>query len=328
MKAYISQPLVSIIITLYNSEKYIVDSLQSILNQSYDNLEIIIVNDGSTDNGPLLVEKLMKEDSRILLFNQSNKGQCAASNYGFKQSKGDYIKFFDSDDILSSNTVYSQVCVLQGKTELDGSYIDYIRFYDDDLSTINRKALPALINYDCTPIEYIKFHGSPQMYNNALWLFHRKVFERGGLWDERLSVNNDGEFFPRLLQYVNRLYYAPGNKLYYRTNFKSGSLSQKVSKKGVESALMSVDLMAQYVRGMEKSEMIERIIAQSYVQVLGMSFPAYPKITGEIESRLKKFDRSFYSFSETGKLYNVFQKLFGWKLAKRLQIFYYRYKYT
>lgn len=322
------KPLVSVIMALYNAEKYVEDAINSVLAQTYSNFELIVVDDGSTDNSTDKVIKLAEKDNRIYLYHQSNKGQCVASNYGFKQSKGKYIKFFDSDDILSSNTILSQVNALQGKTELDGSYIDYIRFYNDDLGTANSNGRPALINHDCTPIEYITFHGSPQMYNNALWLFHRKLFEIGGIWDERLSVNNDGEFLPRLLQYVNRLYYAPANKLYYRTNFKSGSLSQGVSKKGVESALMSVDMMAKYVRSMENSKIIEQIIAQSYVQVLGMSFPAYPKITREIETRLKQFDRSAYTFSETGKLYNVFQKLLGWKIAKRLQIVYYRYKYS
>jgi len=327
MIRYSEKALVSVIITLFNSEKYIQSSLESILNQTYCEFEIIVVNDGSTDNGAAIVEQFIKSDNRIKLFHQENKGQCAASNYGFMQSSGEYIKFFDSDDILSPDTLERQVKSLEGKTEMDGSYIDYIRFYDDDLSTTNRYVLPSLINYDCSPIEYIKFHGSPQMYSNAIWLFHRKVFEKAGLWNEELSVNNDGEFFPRILKNVNRLYYAPGCKLFYRTNFKSGSLSQQISHTGVQSALSSVDLMAGYVRSMEQSEVIEKIIALSYADVLWMSYPSYPKITKLVEERLSHFNPEYYKQPGSG-FYGLFKKLFGWKLAKRLQLAYYKLKHS
>jgi glycosyltransferase involved in cell wall biosynthesis len=311
---------------MYNGGKYIEEALQSIISQTYINIEIIVVNDGSTDSGPGIVERMISVDSRIKMFHQSNKGQCAASNEGFRRSSGSYIKFFDADDILAPGTIASQVKVLEKATDMDGSYIDYIRFFDDDLNTTDRYILPALINYDCSPIEYIKFHGSPQMFNNALWLFKRELFEKTGLWDERLSVNNDGEFFPRILQFVNRLYYAPEGKLFYRTNFNSGSLSQQTSLKGIQSALLSVDLMAGYVRTMEQSEVIEKIIAQSYSRVLGASYPAHPAITKLVEKKLAAYDRSYYKTSTAGT-YGLFEKLLGWKLAKRIQLAYYKLRY-
>lgn len=323
-----NHPLISVIIPLYNSEKYIEGTLLSIVGQTYENLEIIIVNDGSTDQGPAVVTELMKRDGRIKLFNQENKGQCAASNFGFAQSKGEYIKFFDADDILSPGTISTQVALLAGKDEFAVSYIDYIRFYDDDISTTNRYVLPQLINYDCSPAEYITYHGTPQMYQCGLWLFNRKLFIHTGLWDERLSLINDTEFFPRILLHVKRLYYAAGCMLYYRTNFKSGSLSQQTTLKAIRSALLSVDLMAGYIRQIEESETIEKIIALTYADVLWMSYPAHPAITSQIEKRLAIFPRSYYAGGASGKLYSIIKKLIGWKLAKRLQNVYYKMKYS
>lgn len=321
-----NKPLVSVIITLYNTENYIEEALNSILNQDYKNLEIIVVNDGSTDGGAAIVEAAAKHDNRIKIFHKDNGGQCEASNYGFLKSSGEYIKFFDGDDILSAGTVKAQVSALVGKTELEGSFIDYIRFYNDNLSTANQNELRKLINYDCRPIEYIKFHGTPQMYSNAIWLFHRKVFDIAGLWNETLSVNNDGEFFPRILKHLTRLYYAPDCKLYYRTNFKSGSLSQQTSLQSVESAFNSVELMAGYIRSMEQSEVIEKIIALSYANVLWMSYPYYPKLTRMVELKLLNFNPSYYNQREKG-IYGIFKKLFGWKLAKRIQLGYYKIKH-
>lgn len=299
----------------------------SILHQTYSELEIIVVNDGSTDNGPAIVEELMKEDSRIQLFHQENKGQCTASNFGFSKSTGKYIKFFDADDILSADTIKVQLKSLENTSDDKASYIDYVRFYNDDLSTINQHRRPALINYDCTPAEYITFHGSPQMYQCAIWLFHRKIFEHSGLWDERLSLINDTEFFPRILKFVKRLYYAPGATLYYRTNFKSGSLSQTVSAKSMKSALMSVDLMAAHIRSIEASESVEKIIALSYVEILEMSYPSQPKWTKIIERRLQKFNKGQYEFRKSGMFYNLLSRIAGWKIAKKFQVVYYKLRY-
>lgn len=319
-------PLVSVIIPLYNAENYVEVAIKSITSQTYKYLEIIVVNDGSTDTGPCIVERLAKADDRIKLFHQENKGQCAASNAGFKAATGTYIKFFDADDILSPETISNQVAVLKDKDIFSISYMDYIRFYDDDISTTNRYKLPALINYNCSAAEYITFHESPQMYQCSIWLFHREIFNKSGLWDERLSLINDTEFFPRILKYASRLFYAGGCKLYYRTNFNSGSLSQQTSLKAVQSALLSVDLMAGYIRSIEQSQTIEKIIALSYADVLWISYPQHPEITKKVENRLKDFKPEYYKLNADGK-FGIFKKLFGWKLAKRMQLAYYKIKH-
>lgn len=316
-------PKVSVIIPLYNAEKYIEEALNSIVNQTYKNLEIIVVNDGSRDKGPIIVQRLASIDKRIKLFNQDNCGQCKAANFGFKQTTGDYIKFFDADDILSTDSIKNQVESLKGRDELAISYIDYIRFFNDDLNTKSKTELPQLINYDCSPIEYITFHGSPQMYQCGIWMFNKKIFELSGLWDERLSLINDTEFFPRILTVTKELVYADNAKLYYRTNFKSGSLSQTVSKQSMKSALLAIDLMAKYVRSLENSERVERILAQTYLQSLEMSYPSQPKWSKIFERRLSTFPQDYFEFSKSGKIYNLFQMIFGWKITKRLQSLYY-----
>lgn len=322
------KPLVSVIMPMYNAERYIEDALGSIMNQSYPNLEIIIVDDGSTDSSASIVNLLITTDDRIKIFHQKNQGQCSASNYGFSKSQGKYIKFFDADDILSLNVIENQVAALEGKQNVDASYMDYTRFYNNDISTIDTKIRPALINYDCSPEEYILFHGSPQMYQCSIWLFDREIFSYSGLWDERLSLINDTEFFPRVLKYVDRLYYAPGCNLFYRTNAGSGSLSQIVSSKSMKSALLSVDLMAMHTRSFISSNVMERIIAQSYIEILEMSYPSQPKWTRIIERRLKQFKPTQYHFVPSGRVYNYILKIFGWRIAKQFQSIYYHLCYS
>ncbi|MFC3679565.1 glycosyltransferase [Bacterioplanoides pacificum] len=95
-----NNPLVSIVVPVYNSERYLSECIESILNQNYANIELIIVNDGSTDNSLSIAEQFSENDSRIKILSQSNSGVSAARNLGISIAQGDYIGFVDSDDAV------------------------------------------------------------------------------------------------------------------------------------------------------------------------------------------------------------------------------------
>ena len=94
---------VSIIVPVYNGERYFTDCIQSILTQSFTDIEIIVINDGSTDGSLSLIKRYAQNDSRIIVINQKNKGVSAARNAGLSKAKGDYIMFVDADDYLVKN---------------------------------------------------------------------------------------------------------------------------------------------------------------------------------------------------------------------------------
>ena len=91
---------VSIIVPIYNTEKYLEECLKSIVTQSYPYLEIICVNDGSTDKSSEIIEKFAKNDRRIVVINQENKGLSAARNVGTDKARGEYIMYVDADDFI------------------------------------------------------------------------------------------------------------------------------------------------------------------------------------------------------------------------------------
>lgn len=105
--------LVSIIVPIYNSSKYLPACLESIINQTYQKLDIILVDDGSTDTSYLICKKYKLNDSRIRVFQKKNDGVASTRNYGIQQAKGDCILFVDSDDILISTHVESLVSIMQ-----------------------------------------------------------------------------------------------------------------------------------------------------------------------------------------------------------------------
>ena len=101
--------LISIIMPVYNAEKYLNRSIESIMNQTYNNIEIILVNDGSTDNSLSICSNYQKIDSRIKLINQENQGVSSARNRGIDEASGDYIMFIDSDDYIEKDMIKDMV---------------------------------------------------------------------------------------------------------------------------------------------------------------------------------------------------------------------------
>ncbi len=100
-----SNPLVSVIVPVYNTEKYLADCLDSIKNQTYDNLEIICINDGSTDNSATILQSYANTDPRIKIITQKNQGLSAARNAGIKKSTGNFVTFVDSDDQIEPQMI-------------------------------------------------------------------------------------------------------------------------------------------------------------------------------------------------------------------------------
>ena len=96
--------IISVIIPVYNVENYIEKCLNSIVNQTYNNLEIIIIDDGSTDNSIAIAEKIAENDKRIRIISQVNQGVSSARNLGLDNASGEYILFIDSDDWLDLET--------------------------------------------------------------------------------------------------------------------------------------------------------------------------------------------------------------------------------
>ena len=105
MRSECNTPLISVIVPVYQVERYLRECLDSVLAQTYVNLEIIVVDDGSTDSSPRIVSEYASKDARIRRFTQPNQGLSSARNTGLEHASGEYILFVDSDDVLSPDHV-------------------------------------------------------------------------------------------------------------------------------------------------------------------------------------------------------------------------------
>ena len=123
---------VSVILPVYNKEIYLERSIDSVLQQSYTNLELIIINDGSTDSSEEVILKKMKEDNRIIYHNQKNQGVSNSRNQGLHLSKGKYISFLDADDKWEKNFIENMI------QEIGDGNVCYCGHYIDNGKSLNK----------------------------------------------------------------------------------------------------------------------------------------------------------------------------------------------
>lgn len=125
-------PLISVIIPIYNVERHLEKCLNSIVNQTYKNLEIILINDGSTDNSGVICEKYAENDSRVIYISRENKGVSASRNEGIELSHGDYFSFIDSDDYLELDAYEYLTNIIKEKNVDIVNYEHYVTFQNSE----------------------------------------------------------------------------------------------------------------------------------------------------------------------------------------------------
>ena len=124
--------MISVIIPVYNVEEYLDDCLTSVLAQTYSNLEILLINDGSTDNSGVICDKYAQTDSRIKVFHKENGGVSSARNIGLENATGQYIAFVDPDDWIEPN-MYETIITQFEKSDVDAVFCGYWENFSDEV---------------------------------------------------------------------------------------------------------------------------------------------------------------------------------------------------
>ena len=253
-------PKVSVIIPAFNAERHIFDSIQSALNQSVSDLEILLVDNGSTDNSLAIAAGI--GDPRLHIFNCKKRGAPAARNVGIANAKGDYFQFLDADDLLSSNKIESQLSALEQVGSDSVASCPWVPF---ERCPKKVEAKPEKVWRIEDPIEWLicSLSGGGMMSAGA-WLVHRSVISRAGLWDEKLSLHDDGEFFTRVLLNAQRQVFVPDASVYYRN--VPNSLSKRRGLKAIESAFSVCRLRDEHLLTARDDDMSRKAISTQYAQ--------------------------------------------------------------
>ncbi|QKJ64801.1 glycosyltransferase family 2 protein [Flavobacterium sp. M31R6] len=220
-------PLISIIIPTYNRAYLIAETLESIIAQNHKNWECLIVDDGSTDDTATLIANYIKKDNRFQYHQRPvdrKKGANACRNYGFELSKGEYVKWFDSDDIMHPDFLEKQVEVLENNNELNFCASQSLTFHkDSEIRTkngANRNPKHSLILSYLVKNHYF-FTGAP--------LWRKEYFHQKDLFDENLSDSHESDFHFRMLLYFPKYIYT--NDFLFSIRRGNESITQNIENK-------------------------------------------------------------------------------------------------
>lgn len=225
--------MISIIVPVYNVEKYLNRCIESILNQTYKNFELILVNDGSTDKSRQICEKYQAEDNRVIVINQQNKGVSAARNVGLEIAKGEYIAFVDSDDYIERDMYESLINDCKNKN----SDITVCGFYQlrpnskrNELFIKNESFIMNSI--DCINKFFEDDYIKDLMYAPWNKLFKRKVI--GNIrFNEELSMGEDILFIFECLEKCNFIFFNTESKYNYIYR-ENSAMREKFSEKRLD----------------------------------------------------------------------------------------------
>lgn len=284
--------LVSVIIPVYNAEDFISECIQSILNQTYRNIEIIVINDGSTDFTFEIINSFT--DPRLILVSQENKGCSAAKNHGLRIAKGDFIQYLDADDYLSLDKIEKQVEKLIAN---DSNTAVCKTIIVSDNKKINGLEIDTNLIQNCVNgkdflLNLLGLNGKPGMVQPNAYLISRNIANKIGEWNEEISPSpdEDGEYFARVLLATETVNYTEGIN-YYRKNFSKNTLSQNFSLQRAINLLDTVELKFNHLFKVDNTNCVHKLYQLNISQVAYQFGVQYPKM---IDYSLEKIQSKRY----------------------------------
>lgn len=228
------QDIISIIIPVYNSEKYIEKTVQSVLDQSYKEFELLIVDDGSYDNSYQILKLLSKQDSRIHLFHQKNKGVSTARNIALDHATGKYIVFIDSDDYLPKDALKIRIEDINDNDLLITSFQKVDEYGNVIEQEAGNEPITDVICPACEVIDNL-FYSGKYGYQGYLWtkLFRKEYIDQGNIrFNSDLAYNEDRLFVLQYLKRCNKVRIIENQTYYYvqRNNSKMGQMTMAFSE--------------------------------------------------------------------------------------------------
>ncbi|MDN5289003.1 MAG: glycosyltransferase family 2 protein [Mucilaginibacter sp.] len=318
-----ANPLVSVCIPVYNADAYLQDCVASVMDQSYKNIEIIIVDNGSADGSLDLARSFNYPNVTIEV--EPSRGASKARNKALTMARGKYIQFLDADDRLSPDKIEEQVKILEaapGKLALCST----VHFFDGEpLNKFKPSPYEEQFLYDTNdPVAFIinlwggnNFKGS--MIQPNAWLIPRTIITAAGGWNESLTLDDDGEFFSRIILHSGGIRRTGGLNYYRKFKSSANNLASVNNEDSANSAFHAVLLKRRHLFSQDRSESAKKAI---YLQLRYLSiryYRKYPALYKRAEAELGNFDHYHFVPIFGGRVINFIAQHISWKLARILQ---------
>lgn len=260
--------LISVIVPVYKVEEYLPKCIESIINQTYKNLEILLINDGSPDNCGFMCEEYAKQDDRIRVINKTNGGLSDARNKGIEECTGEYILFVDSDDIIDLTSIE----VLLKKVKL----------YNLDILSGNGYRIKGTQKKEMTSIEipskkvftgkeYMYYRISKGNFQASAWinLYKTSVIKNNNIYFKKGLIHEDEHWTPRIMLEAKRVMYIDF-KFYFYT-IREGSITHRVNK---EKNIKDIIFLCNDLEGIYKKASMTKIYKKEFRDYLSRLYMA------------------------------------------------------
>lgn len=273
LKSFETYPLLSIIIPVYNIEQYLEECLDSVINQSYNNLEIIIVDDGSTDMSGKICDRYLELDSRVIVIHQTNKGLCNVRNLGISIAKGEIIGFVDGDDFIHLE-MYEHLIDALLSYNADISFCSYIRFNEEGF---NQSFSEDIICYTSEEMLdfYVKGHEKFN-FSPAVWkrIYHKNIIKDISFPEGRCY--EDIVWSAKAISKASNLVYV--DKGYYNYRVRNDSIcdndfrkGKRITKRIITDLFLSIKEEISVLKNAGKYELVG-ILEKSYLNKIIVAY--------------------------------------------------------
>jgi glycosyltransferase involved in cell wall biosynthesis len=311
--------LVSVVIPVYNCGEALHRTMQSVLGQTYQPMEVILVDDGSTDSSYAIAKQY--ENDQVQVLQQSNAGAAVARNTGLSVATGDFVQFLDAGDVLDKEKIAAQVNALQnqpGKVAV----CNYKQFTtDDELKNGVYPDQTTFIYSSDDPQDFlINLWGGKDDMNfiqTNCWLVPKQVIAKAGSWRSYRCPDDDGEFFARVLLASEGIVYVPGVYNYYHiTSSGVNQLSKNKNRKYLQNTLLTIDLKHQYLFRKGFHPLINKAIAAQYLRFAVDMYPTQRLLSSIAYKRYKLLNEKVKLPVLGGTIIEFIKHVFGWRLAR------------
>ncbi|MFV0572541.1 MAG: glycosyltransferase family 2 protein [Xanthomarina gelatinilytica] len=311
------KPLVSIIIPTYNSETYVQEAVSSAINQIYRPIEIIVVDDGSTDGTSGLFPHF--EEQGVKCFRIENGGASYARNKGLEQAKGEYIQFLDADDVLVPSKIEKQLMFMQ-KQHADLSYTPWVDFIERPEESQNKQFRFEYLDHSKTRTgkELMLSYGMDNWFIiTVAWLVKKELIEKAGYWNPAKCPNDDGEYFSRVLFWAQNVVCYNKVLAFYR-KLPNDSLSKLNSEAKITASYKSFKQIEALLQTCDDKNLLsypKRLIYMQYK----LTRKRYPKLAKRAASYFDTIKAP--SFLSDKKYYWWFINSFGLYYGTKIYTF-------
>ena len=316
-----SGPKVSIIIPSHNKGKYLREAVQSALSQTWDNTEVVVIDDNSTDESREILAEI--NDSRLHVFLQSFNNASAARNFGLNHSDSEFIQFLDADDVLHPEKISIQLADMEFCDDVLG--VCNTKSFYEIISEEGKEVDTAFLKFSADPLQFIlNLYRSPDkgMVQPNAWLVSRKVIDKAGRWNENITVDDDGEFFCRVILNAKKIIHTDRILNYYRKFHEAGGLSMEKSEKAFRSMLNAAILKKRHLETkIKNTEGLSSAINSLFSSIMVSAYPRYKNIAAEAYAHIDPAAPVAIPVIG-GPVLEMMKKSFGWQFAKKLHFFF------